>query len=235
MSELILKVEELTKIYQMGGVSVRALRGVSLEIKAGEFLVVVGPSGSGKSTLLNILGGMDLPTTGSVYYRGIDLATCTETELTGYRRNEVGFVFQLYNLMSSLTALENVELAAELVSNPLPAQEVLTRVGLAERMAHFPSQLSGGEQQRVAIARAVAKNPGLLLCDEPTGALDYETGVAILSLLQEINRVYRTTTVIITHNVAVADIGDRVLRMRSGQIIEVIENREPLPAERITW
>ncbi|MDK2856598.1 MAG: putative transport system ATP-binding protein [Bacillota bacterium] len=235
MSESIIKAEELWKVYGRGEVSVTALRNVSLEIRAGELVVFVGPSGSGKSTLLNILGGMDRPTSGRVFYKGMNLTGYTEAQLTQYRRREVGFVFQFYNLMSALTARENVELAAELVSDPLPAAEVLERMGMKERMDHFPSQLSGGEQQRVAIARALAKKPSLLLCDEPTGALDYETGIQILSLLREVNAVYGTTVVIITHNSAVADMADRVFRMRSGQIVEVRENPEPVPAERIIW
>lgn len=235
MGEAIIKAEELGKVYGSGEVSVAALKNVSLEVRAGELAVIVGPSGSGKSTLLNILGGMDRPTSGRVFYKGTDLTGYTEAQLTRYRRREVGFVFQFYNLMSALTARENVELAAELVPDPLSAAEVLERLGMKERMDHFPSQLSGGEQQRVAIARALAKKPSLLLCDEPTGALDYETGIQILSLLREANTVYGTTVVIITHNLAIADMADRVFRMRSGQIVEVRENPEPVPAERIIW
>ncbi|NLY50641.1 MAG: ABC transporter ATP-binding protein [Firmicutes bacterium] len=235
MAKTLLQAEDISKVYQTGGVAVHALRGVSLELKEGEFLVIVGPSGSGKSTLLNILGGMDLPTAGRVLYRGTDLTRYDEAKLTAYRRREVGFVFQHYNLMSSLTARENVELAAELVADPMPTDEVLERVGLSARTNHFPAQMSGGVQQRVAIARAVAKKPGLLLCDEPTGALDYETGIQILSLLREVNADYGTTVAIITHNLAIAAMGDRVLRMRSGQIVEVRENPEPVPAERIVW
>ena len=181
------------------------------------------------------MGGMDRPTTGRVFYRGKEITAFSDRELTFYRRWEVGFIFQLYNLMSSLTACENVELATELVQNPLPADQVLLALGLGDRTDHFPSQLSGGEQQRVAIARAVAKNPGLLLGDEPTGALDYETGIQILALLREINVKYGTTVVIITHNVAIAAMADRVVRLRSGQIVEDRENPEPLPAERIIW
>ncbi len=235
MENPIIYAENLTKEYTQGEVKIRALREVSLDIRLGEFVVIVGPSGSGKSTLLNLLGGMDVPTAGRVIYRGQDLNTLNESELTAYRRNEIGFVFQLYNLMSALTARENIELATELVPNPLPIDEVLAQMGLSERQEHFPSQLSGGEQQRVAIARALAKNPGLLLCDEPTGALDYETGIRILSQLRDLNEAYGTTVVIITHNLAVADMGDRVFRMRSGRIIEVRENPDPLPAERIVW
>ncbi len=235
MSEVILEAEDLHKVYHQGEVRVQALHGVSLHVRSGEFVVIVGPSGSGKSTLLNILGGMDVATSGRVYYQGRDLSTLSESELTRYRRDEIGFVFQLYNLMSALTARENVELATELVPEPLPIEEVLARVGLSDRAGHFPSQMSGGEQQRVAIARALAKNPGLLLCDEPTGALDYETGIKILGLLRDLNQDYGTTVVIITHNLAVADMGDRVFRMRSGDIVETRENEEPVPAERIVW
>ncbi len=235
MTEPVIAAEELSKEYHQGEIRVQALRGVSLDIGPGEFAVIVGPSGSGKSTLLKILGGMDLPTSGRVIYRGRELKSFTEAELTYYRRDEIGFVFQLYNLMSALTARENVELATELVDNPLDIEEVFDRVGLSDRRDHFPSQMSGGEQQRVAIARALAKNPGLLLCDEPTGALDYETGINILGLLQDLNREYGTTVVIITHNLAVADMGDRVFRMRSGEIVDVRENADPVPAERIVW
>lgn len=235
MGGAILSAEELVKIYRTGGVAVHALRGVTLDVRTGEFLVIVGPSGSGKSTLLNILGGMDVPTSGRVLYQGRDLAGLGEGGLTAYRRREVGFVFQMYNLMSALTARENVELAGELVADPLPADDLLGRMGMKDRMDHFPSQLSGGEQQRVAIARALAKRPRLLLCDEPTGALDYETGIQILALLREVNRDYGVTVVIITHNAAIAEMGDRVLRMRSGRIVEIRENSEPVPAERIVW
>jgi putative ABC transport system ATP-binding protein len=235
MAAPIIQAEELTKIYRTGEQAVHALRGLSLEIREGDFLVILGPSGSGKSTLLNILGGMDYPTSGRILYRGQDITGFDEARLTKYRRQEIGFVFQLYNLMSTLTARENVELATELVENPLLAKEVLAGVGLQDRMDHFPSQLSGGEQQRVAIARAVAKNPGLLLGDEPTGALDYETGIQILALLREINVDYGTTVVIITHNVAIADMADRVIRLRSGRIVEDWTNPDPVPAERIAW
>ncbi len=235
MGEILIRADEVSKVYPHGELEVHALREVSLDIEHGEFVVIVGPSGSGKSTLLNILGGMDVPTSGRVIYKGVDLATYDEAQLTLYRRHEIGFVFQLYNLMSSLNARENAELATELVKNPLSVDEVLERVGLSERAQHFPSQMSGGEQQRVAIARALAKNPGLLLCDEPTGALDYETGIGILSLLRELNTTYSTTVAIITHNLPVAEMGDRVFRMRSGEIVEVRENANPKPAEEIVW
>ncbi|HKM38796.1 MAG TPA: ABC transporter ATP-binding protein, partial [bacterium] len=190
--EVLLSLKGITKIYDMGEIKVHALRETFLDIHKGELIVILGPSGSGKTTLLNIVGGMDRPTAGRVFYRGRDLTQFSERELNFYRRREVGFIFQLYNLMSSLTARENVELATELVANPLPLDRVLSSVGLKERLDHFPSQLSGGEQQRVAIARAVAKNPGLLLGDEPTGALDYETGIQILALLRQINMDYGT-------------------------------------------
>jgi putative ABC transport system ATP-binding protein len=233
--EVLLSLKGITKIYDMGEIKVHALRETFLDIHKGELIVILGPSGSGKTTLLNIVGGMDRPTAGRVFYRGRDLTQFSERELNFYRRREVGFIFQLYNLMSSLTARENVELATELVANPLPLDRVLSSVGLKERLDHFPSQLSGGEQQRVAIARAVAKNPGLLLGDEPTGALDYETGIQILALLRQINMDYGTTVVIITHNVAIAGMADRVVRLRSGEIVEDRVNLEPIPAERIVW
>ena len=235
MAQPLIQTTDLTKTYAHGDLTITALRDVSIDVKSGEFIVIVGPSGSGKSTLLNLLGGMDVATSGHVLYQGTDLSTLDERQLTAYRRHQVGFVFQLYNLMSSLTARENVELAAELVREPLSIEEVMDRVGLLPRMDHFPSQLSGGEQQRVAIARALAKNPQVLLCDEPTGALDYETGIQILGLLREVNQQYGTTVLIITHNLAVADMGDRVFRMRSGEVVETRVNEEPVPAERIVW
>ena len=233
--KILLSLRNIYKIYDMGEVKVEALRDASLDIYEGELIVILGPSGSGKTTLLNIVGGMDRLTAGRVFYRDKDITEFSDRELTLYRRREVGFIFQLYNLMSSLTARENVELATELVQDPLPADHVLSGVGLQDRMDHFPSQLSGGEQQRVAIARAVAKNPSLLLGDEPTGSLDYKTGIQILVLLREINAGYGTTVVIITHNAAIAGMADRVVRLRSGQIVEDRENPEPLPAERIVW
>lgn len=233
--EVLLSLENICKTYDMGEVKVEALKDTSLDIYRGELIVILGPSGSGKTTLLNIVGGMDRPTAGKVFYQGKNITEFRDRELTLYRRREVGFIFQLYNLMSSLTARENVELAAELVKKPLPADQMLASVGLEDRMDHFPSQLSGGEQQRVAIARAVAKNPGLLLGDEPTGALDYETGIQILALLREINTSYGTTIIIITHNIAIAEMADRVVRLRSGEIVEDRENSKPLPAERIVW
>lgn len=231
----LLKVEDLRKTYRMGEVDVNALEKVNLEINEGEFIVVLGPSGSGKSTLLNIVGGMDLPTEGEVLYRGKKLSSMKDEELTYYRRDNIGFVFQFYNLMSGLTAFENVELATEISKNPLDLKEVMVEVGLGDRMGHFPSQLSGGEQQRVAIARAVAKNPDMLLCDEPTGALDYKTGIEVLKVLVRVHKLYKKTIIVITHNAAIAQIAERVIKLGSGQIIEDRINENPLPVERIEW
>ena len=232
---VLIRVEDLSKVYQMGEVEVHALRNATFELYEGEFVVILGPSGSGKSTLLNILGGMDTPTSGHVYVQDKDLTTFPDRQLTQYRRNGVGFVFQFYNLMANLTARENVELATEICDTSLDLDDVMEKVGLSERATHFPSQLSGGEQQRVAIARAVAKNPLLLLCDEPTGALDFETGIRILELLKEVNVTYNKTVVIITHNMPVGAMGDRVIKMRSGEITEITVNENPLPPERIEW
>ncbi len=234
-NEAVWKLERVFKTYDMGEVQVEALRESSLEIAEGDLLVLLGPSGSGKSTLLNLLGGMDLPSGGDVWFRRQNLATAKERELTGYRRRVVGFVFQFFNLIPDLTARENVAIAAELVESPLPIEEVLDRVGMTDRMDHFPSQMSGGEQQRVAIARAVVKNPLLLLCDEPTGSLDAATGRLILALIEEINRTLGTTVVIVTHNAAIAAMGRRVVRMSSGLIVEESVNETPLPPERISW
>lgn len=232
---IILKAENLTKIYQMGEIEVKALQDTSFEIEEGKFIVILGPSGSGKSTLLNIIGGMDQPTSGKVFFREEEITAYSEKELTEYRRNKIGFIFQFYNIMSNLTAEENVELATEISQNPLPIGEILEAVGLKERKDHFPSQLSGGEQQRVSIARAVAKNPEVLLCDEPTGALDYETGISILSLLRKLNRDMGKTVIIITHNSEIACMADRIIKMRSGCIIEDIINEKPVDAEDIIW
>ena len=229
------RVETLKKTYQMGEVNVHALNDVSFNIGEGEFVVILGPSGSGKSTLLNIIGGMDLPSEGRVFVQGKEITTYSDKEMTLYRRNTVGFVFQFYNLMSNLTAKENVELATEICSNALDIDEVLDAVGLKERSGHFPSQLSGGEQQRVAIARAVAKNPEILLCDEPTGALDFKTGVTILDLLSRINKQYNKTVVVITHNASIAQMADRVVRMRSGRVLENVVNESPVSTEGIEW
>ncbi|MFA5528331.1 MAG: ABC transporter ATP-binding protein [Peptostreptococcales bacterium] len=235
MGDVVLRVENLSKNYQMGEVTVKALKDASFEIEKGEFVVILGPSGSGKSTLLNIVGGMDIPSEGSVYFNGKLITGMGDKELTSYRRNKIGFVFQFYNLLSTLTARENVELAVEICENPLDIDEVLEGVGLGDRAEHFPSQMSGGEQQRVAIARAVAKNPQILLCDEPTGALDYETGIQILKVLKDINIKYKNTVIVITHNAAIAEMADKVIKMRSGEITEIMSNANPISAERIEW
>lgn len=235
MDKAILTCKALTKTYAMGEVDVHALTSASFDVHEGEFIVILGPSGSGKSTLLNILGGMDTPTSGSVSFRGKSLEGLSDRGLTEYRRDQVGFVFQFYNLMANLTARENVELATEICRDPLDVDRVLVDVGLGDRRDHFPSQLSGGEQQRVAIARAVAKNPDILLCDEPTGALDFSTGVQILVLLKQINRDTGKTVIVITHNAPIGAMADRVIRMRSGEITEITANAEPIPPERIEW
>lgn len=233
--EALLKLEKVRKVYKMGEVEVEALKPSSLEVYEGELLVILGPSGSGKSTLLNIMGGMDSPTEGAVWFGGEDLARASERRLTEYRRHQVGFVFQFYNLIPDLTALENVAIAAELSNTPLSPRKLLEQVGMNDKMDSFPSQLSGGEQQRVAIARAAAKNPKMLLCDEPTGSLDCETGRKILSLLLDVNRQCGTTVVIVTHNVAIRAMGRRVIRMSSGAIAEMTFNERPEPPERISW
>ena len=225
----------VTKVYRMGEAQVHALRGVDLEVRAGEFIVLLGPSGSGKSTLLNILGGLDTPSSGEVTFLEHDLSRADEGELTRYRREHVGFVFQFYNLIPSLTARENVELVTDIAARPMPAAEALAWVGLAERLDHFPSQLSGGEQQRVAIARAVVKRPQVLLCDEPTGALDYETGKLVLEVIAKVNAELGTTAMVITHNAAIAGMADRVLRLGNGRIVgEEKPARKLTPAE-ISW
>jgi len=231
----ILVAENLSKTYQMGEVEVQALVNANFSIKEGEFVVILGPSGSGKSTLLNIIGGMDSPTSGKVFVNGKEITKYNEKQLTEYRRNEVGFVFQFYNIMPNLTAEENVELATEISAAPLPIGEIMAAVGLSDRRDHFPSQMSGGEQQRVAIARAVAKNPNILLCDEPTGALDYDTGISILALLKKVNEELGKTVIIITHNSDIAHMADRVIRMRSGQVTENIINENPMAVEDIKW
>ena len=225
----------LTKVYRMGEVEVHALRGVDLDIYASEFVVLLGPSGSGKSTLLNILGGLDSPTSGSAVWRDHDLAHADEAELTRYRRAHVGFVFQFYNLIPSLTACENVALVTEMSERPMQAAEALALVGLADRLDHFPSQMSGGEQQRVAIARAIAKRPDVLLCDEPTGALDYVTGKLVLEAIARINAELGTTAAVITHNAPIAQIADRVMRMADGRIASVERNLHKCRADEITW
>lgn len=231
----ILSAEKVEKIFQMGEVDVNALIDTSFTVEEGEFVVILGPSGSGKSTLLNILGGMDTPTSGKIFLRDEDITLYDEKQLTAYRRNHVGFVFQFYNIMANLTARENIELATEISKDPLPIDDMLHAVELWDRQDHFPSQMSGGEQQRVSIARAVAKNPEILLCDEPTGALDYETGISILALLKKVNEEMNKTVILITHNADIAFMADRVLKMRSGEIIEDYVNSNPLSVEEIKW
>jgi len=233
--EAVFQARGLTKIYRMGEVQVEALRAVDLDLYRGEFVVILGPSGSGKSTLLNILGGLDAPSAGRVHFFDHELTGAGEAALTRFRREHVGFVFQFYNLIPSLTALENVQLVTEIAERPLDAAEALGLVGLSDRLDHFPSQLSGGEQQRVAIARAVAKRPDALLCDEPTGALDYETGKVVLDVLEHVNREMGTTTVVITHNAGVAGMADRVIRLRSGAIVDVVRNPRRLRPADLSW
>lgn len=225
----------ITKIYTMGQVEVPALRGVDLELFAGEFVVLLGPSGSGKSTLVNILGGLDVPTHGTVHYMDHELTAYDDAALTRYRRQHVGFVFQFYNLIPSLTARENVALVTQIAQNPMRPEDALGLVGLTDRMDHFPSQLSGGEQQRVAIARAVAKRPDVLLCDEPTGALDVKTGIRVLQAIEQVNRQLRTTTVVITHNVVIAAMADRVVTLLDGAVSGVRHNDKKAPAQELVW
>ena len=225
----------LTKVYHTGEVDVHALRGVDLDLFPGEFVVLLGASGSGKSTLLNILGGLDVPTTGKVRFRDHDLTSLEDAALTRYRREHVGFIFQFYNLIPSLTARENVGLVTEISEAPMPPEQALELVGLAHRMDHFPSQLSGGEQQRVAVARAVAKRPDVLLCDEPTGALDVHTGVIVLEAIQRINRELGTTTAVITHNAVIAGMADRVISISDGRIAGVRPNTAKIPARNLSW
>ena len=229
------KLKNVTKIYQMGEVQIRAVDGIDFSIDKGEFVVVVGPSGAGKTTVLNILGGMDKASGGEVLVDGKDIADYTQKQLTGYRRNDIGFVFQFYNLVPNLTALENVELALQISRNPLDAKTVMQEVGLGDRLNNFPAQLSGGEQQRVSIARALAKNPKLLLCDEPTGALDYQTGKAILKLLQDMCRERGMTVIVITHNSALTPMADRVIRIKNGKVSEMHRNEHPVSVETIEW
>ncbi|MCD7808664.1 MAG: ABC transporter ATP-binding protein, partial [Erysipelotrichaceae bacterium] len=225
----------IVKSYTMGDITINASDGVNFEVNKGEFVVIVGASGAGKTTILNLLGGMDTPTSGSIIVDGENIARYDEKKLTEYRRDDIGFVFQFYNLVQNLTALENVEIATQICRNPLDAQNVLDRVGLGDRMSNFPAQLSGGEQQRVAIARAIAKNPKLLLCDEPTGALDYKTGKAILALLREMCETYQMTVIVITHNSALAPMADRVIHLRSGKVYQMDLNDHPTPIEDIEW
>jgi len=232
---VVFEARGLTKVYRMGETDVWALRGVDLDLYEGEFLVLLGPSGSGKSTLLNILGGLDVPSAGRVRFRDHDLSQEDDDLLTHYRREHVGFVFQFYNLIPSLTALENVAIVTDLAERPMSAEEALERVGLADRMEHYPSQLSGGEQQRVAIARAIAKQPDVLLCDEPTGALDVKTGTVVLEVIERINRELGTTTAIITHNAAIAAMADRVVSLSDGRISQTRVNQQKLAAREIVW
>ena len=235
MKENFFQVRDLTKVYRMGEVEVHALRGVNMELYAGELVVLLGPSGSGKSTLLNIMGGLDTATAGIVAYRGKELTQATEKELTEYRRFHVGFVFQFYNLISSLTARENVAVVTEIAANPMSPEKALDLVGLTDRLNHFPAQLSGGEQQRVAIARAISKNPTVLLCDEPTGALDSKTGILVLQALERINRELGTATAIITHNVDIAGMAARVIHLSNGKIAEVSKNKVKKSASELQW
>ena len=234
-TDVILRLTKVGRTFRMGEVSVVVLRDVDLDVQAGEILAVVGPSGSGKSTILNLIGGLDSPTEGEIRYRDQQISAATSKQLTAYRRNEVGFVFQFYNLVPNLTARENVLVATEIAQDPLDVDEVLERVGLTERAHHFPAQMSGGEQQRVAIARAIAKNPKLLLCDEPTGALDFETGKLVLRLLVDLNRDLGMTVVIITHNAALAQVAHRIVHLRSGEIVQIHENTEIVSPEEVTW
>ena len=228
-------LEDVKKIYQMGEVQIMAAAGIDFQIEKGEFAVVVGPSGAGKTTVLNILGGMDTATKGNVFVDGSNIAKYNSHQLTAYRRDDIGFVFQFYNLVPNLTALENVELAMQICKNPLDAKKVLCEVGLEDRMGNFPAQLSGGEQQRVSIARALAKNPKLLLCDEPTGALDYQTGKAILKLLQDMCREKGMTVIVITHNSALTPMADRVIHIKNGTVSAMELNTDPTPVEEIEW
>lgn len=233
--DTFVKLENITKIYHMGEVEIRAVDGIDFSIQKGEFVVIVGPSGAGKTTVLNILGGMDTASGGRITVDGQDITKYSERQLTGYRRDDIGFVFQFYNLIPNLTALENVEMALQICRNPLDARAVLKEVGLEERMDNFPAQLSGGEQQRVSIARALAKNPKLLLCDEPTGALDYNTGKAILKLLQDMCRKKGMTVIIITHNSALAPMADRLIKIKNGKVAKMEKNTSPVSVDLIEW
>jgi putative ABC transport system ATP-binding protein len=233
--EAVFDAHGITKVYDMGEVQVHALRGVDLQLLDTEFVVLLGPSGSGKSTLLNILGGLDTPTQGQVFYRGVELTQASESELTAYRRHHVGFVFQFYNLIPSLTARENVALVTEITDDPIPPEDALAVVGLTDRMDHFPSQLSGGEQQRIAIARAIAKRPDVLLCDEPTGALDISTGMLVLEAIDRVNRELGTTTAVITHNATISNIADRIVRLADGRIDGIEVNTKKLRPQDLVW
>ena len=233
--EEFVKLKDITKVYHMGEVEIRAADNINFSIKKGEFVVIVGPSGAGKTTVLNILGGMDTATGGTLTVDGKDITAYDSRQLTGYRRDDIGFVFQFYNLIPNLTALENVELALQICKDPLDAKKVLEDVGLGDRLDNFPAQLSGGEQQRVSIARALAKNPKLLLCDEPTGALDYNTGKAILKLLQNMCRERGMTVIVITHNQALAPMADRLIHIKTGQVSHMETNENPMSIDEIEW
>ena len=233
--EEFVKLKDITKVYHMGEVEIRAADNINFSIKKGEFVVIVGPSGAGKTTVLNILGGMDTATGGTLTVDGKDITAYDSRQLTGYRRDDIGFVFQFYNLIPNLTALENVELALQICKDPLDAKKVLEDVGLGDRLDNFPAQLSGGEQQRVSIARALAKNPKLLLCDEPTGALDYNTGKAILKLLQNMCRERGMTVIVITHNQALAPMADRLIHIKNGQVSHMETNENPMAIDEIEW
>lgn len=230
-----IELKDVVKTYKMGEIEIKAADNISFPIEKGEFVIVVGPSGAGKTTVLNILGGMDKATSGEILVDGTDIGKFTEKELTKYRRDDVGFVFQFYNLVQNLTALENVELASQMKTDASEAEEVLAEVGLSNRLDNFPSQLSGGEQQRVSIARALAKNPKLLLCDEPTGALDYITGKSILKLLQDTCREKKMTVVVITHNSALTPMADKIIKIKNGQVDKILINEKPTPVEQIEW
>lgn len=233
--DAFVRLKDVTKTYKMGEVEIKAVDGIDFSVQKGEFVVIVDPSGAGKTTVLNILGGMDRATSGEIWIDGIDIGKYTNRQLTGYRRDDIGFVFQFYNLVPNLTALENVELALQICKDPLDARTVLEEVGLGDRLGNFPAQLSGGEQQRVSIARALAKNPKLLLCDEPTGALDYNTGKAILKLLQDMCRQKGMTVLVITHNSALAPMADRVIKIKNGRVSKMTLNDSPVPVEQIEW
>ncbi|MFO8009810.1 MAG: ABC transporter ATP-binding protein [Dehalococcoidia bacterium] len=234
-NNLLINLENVSRVYQMGEVQVEALSDISLQVRRGEFLVILGPSGSGKTTLLNLIGGIDKPTSGKIKSDGIEITSLDEKGLTRYRRNHIGFIFQFFNLIPSLTARENVEFAAELVENPRGITEILAEVGLEARGEHYPSELSGGEQQRVAIARALVKDPPIILADEPTGDLDFDTGKNILSAMKRINRERGKTVLIVTHNTAIGDIADYVVRMRSAQITEIRTNETPIDPQELRW
>ncbi|MDJ0796535.1 MAG: ABC transporter ATP-binding protein [Calothrix sp. MO_167.B12] len=233
--KIIFRIHGITKVYQMGEVEVRALRSVDLELYEGEFVVLLGPSGSGKSTLLNILGGLDVPSSGQVFFRDRDLTHASDAQLTRFRRDCVGFIFQFYNLIPSLTARENVALVTEIARRPMSPEQALELVGLGDRLDHFPAQMSGGEQQRVAIARAIAKRPEVLLCDEPTGALDFQTGKLILEALAQVNQELGTTTAVITHNAGISAMADRVISMRSGEVVSIHSNEHKLVPAELEW